>query len=363
MSATRTVDVGRHYTVHVGPGVLEHARSFCEQYRRVFVLSDENVARLHGDRVRGWPHSTLHVVPAGERSKDFATLERVLEAMVQAGLDRKCALVAFGGGVVGDLGGLAASLCLRGIDCVQAPTSLLAMVDSSVGGKTAVNLPGGKNLAGTFHHPRAVYADTELLATLPDEELRAGFGEVLKTAVLDGDLLPRILGDAAALRARQPDALADVVHACVALKGHVVARDPHEAGPRKVLNLGHTFAHAIEHVAGFGVVPHGVAVAVGVGLAVRLALVMEKLSSPTLAADCERAARALGLPTSLRELGVALPEDALLSAMRVDKKNRDGSVRFVLPLAPGQCMRDVEAGDEVVLGVLRASGAAPARGR
>lgn len=335
------VRVDPPYTVLIGAGAVERAADRPQGWSRTFVLTDANVERLHGDALRGLPRTTVLAVAPGEGSKSFTTLERVLDALVAAGCDRRSGLVAFGGGVVGDLGGLAAALFHRGIPCLQVPTTLLAMVDSSVGGKTAVNLAGGKNLAGAFHQPADVYADTRFLATLPADEYRSGLGEVVKTAVLDGALFDAIARDPGALARRDPAALADVVEACVRRKAAIVARDPRETGERKLLNLGHTFAHAIEHVAGYGRVPHGVAVATGVVLAAECARERDAGFVERLRASCA----ALELPSSLAELaarhGVALDPDALIEAMGRDKKSRSGVPLFVVPAAPGVVAYDV----------------------
>ena len=219
----QTIDVAtaRPYRVHVGPGLLGRVAGEAAAGRTgVAVLSDSNVAPLYGAALEDLDPSLRLEVPAGEGSKELGVLGDLLERMAAAGLDRGSLLVALGGGVVGDLGGLAAALYMRGIDCVQCPTSLLAQVDSSVGGKTAVNLAAGKNLAGTFHQPLAVYADTATLATLPPEEFRSGLGEVVKTALLAGEPLLGLL-EREAPRCRpdaDPELLTRVVSACVAHK-------------------------------------------------------------------------------------------------------------------------------------------------
>ena len=266
--------------------------------------------------------------------------------MAESGLDRGGRLVTLGGGVVSDLGGLAASLYMRGVEVVHCPTTLLAQVDASVGGKTAVNLGAGKNLAGTLHQPRAVFADTDVLATLPEDELASGLGEVVKTAVVGGERdLARVEARAPALAARDAEALREAVRHGVATKAAVVAADPHEGSRRKELNLGHTFAHAIERAAGYGRLPHGVAVAVGLLLATRTAGRLGRLQDESLPERLAALIRALGLPTSLdalrRRSGRALATADLLAAMALDKKGRAGSPRLVLPRAAGRLEIDV----------------------
>jgi len=354
----RVVDVrvDPPYSVHVGAGLVGDVARRPEGWTRTFVLTDTNVERLFGDIARGWPRATVHAVAPGEDSKSFATLERVLDAMVAAGCDRKSGLVAFGGGVVGDLGGLAAALFHRGIPFIQAPTTLLAMVDSSVGGKTAVNLAGGKNLAGIFHQPIEVFADTRFLATLPDDEYRSGLGEVIKTAVIDGPLFARLGELAPDIARRDPEALAEIVEACVRVKARIVARDPFEQGERKLLNLGHTFAHAIEHAAGFGRVPHGVAVAVGVVLAADAARVGGCELHDGFVDALRALLRRLDLDTDLdslrRRYAVLLATDALIEAMARDKKARRGVPLFVVPFGPGAVAYDIELPETAVRAAL-----------
>lgn len=358
---SRTVRVGVEpaYSVHVGAGLLGDVARRVESFSRTFVLTDANVDRLFGDVARGWPNTTMHVVEPGEGSKSFATLERVLDAMVAAGLDRSADLVAFGGGVVGDLGGLAAGLFHRGIPCIQVPTTLLAMVDSSVGGKTAVNLAGGKNLAGIFHQPVDVFADTRFVATLSDDEYRSGLGEVVKTAVIDGALFGVLAARSDAIARRDADALADVVEACVRTKAAIVARDPFEKGDRKLLNLGHTFAHAIEYSAGFGRIPHGVAVAVGVVLAAETGRIAGVPVEAGFADELRRILGALDVPADLATLsaryGVELTPDALVAAMSRDKKSRAGVPRFVVPFGPGAVAYDVELPEAAIRAALTVS--------
>jgi 3-dehydroquinate synthase len=284
-------------------------------------------------------------VTPGETAKDFATLERVLDELAGAGLDRRTTLYALGGGVVGDLGGLAASLFMRGIEVVQCPTTLLAMVDSAIGGKTAVNLQSGKNLAGTFHPPLAVHADVETLATLPAEELASGLGEVVKSALIgDPGLLGLLEAEAARIRAGDADLLTEIVVRCVRVKAAVVAEDERESDRRRVLNLGHTFAHAIEQVAGYGVVPHGIAVGVGLVLALEASREIELLEEPGLVGQVRGVLGSLGLRADLDALrertGMALDAPALMRAMRLDKKARNGTPRFVLVRRAGHAEVD-----------------------
>jgi 3-dehydroquinate synthase len=349
VSTTIQVDVTPSYAVHVGRGCLAAVRGVVSERSPSAVLTDGRVAGLHAERLAGFGDAPWIQVPRGEEAKRFEVLERVLGEMADAGLDRSSVLVTLGGGAVCDLGGLAASLYARGIDVVHCPTTLLAQVDAAVGGKTAVNLGAGKNLAGTFHQPRAVFADTGTLTTLDTDELRAGFGEVVKSALLGAEGLPAQLEGSAF-------DLETVVAACVRLKAQVVAVDEREAGARKQLNLGHTFAHAIEHVAGYGSIPHGVAVAVGLVLALEASRRTRLLEDPRLPERTAAWLRALELPTSLADLRRTaeseLPPDALTHAMRGDKKGRRSEPRFVLPRALGVVELDVPLEPALVTEIL-----------
>ncbi|MCE2944937.1 MAG: 3-dehydroquinate synthase [Lysobacteraceae bacterium] len=333
--ALRTVDVElgtRRYPIHIGPGLLDDAARLAALApgRHVLIVTDANVAPHWLARVEAafaGKQRATHVLPPGEQEKTLERFGDLMGALARLGASRDATLVALGGGVVGDLTGFAAACWMRGVRFVQLPTTLLAMVDSSVGGKTAVDLPEGKNLVGAFHQPAAVLADTATLATLPDRELRAGLAEVLKYGALgDAAFFERVHALAPALLARDPGALAEVIATSCAHKAGIVARDETETGERMLLNLGHTFGHAIEAVQGFGGLVHGEAVAVGMGLAARLSA--ELGLAP--AADADRlitALRALDLPT---EVPAGLDPDALLARMRLDKKNLSGTLRLVL---------------------------------
>lgn len=348
------------YDVRIGRGILGGIETETARFTRRAILTDENVEPLHAGRLASLGAPVI-AVPAGERSKRLATLERVLDFLAASGLDRGSCLVALGGGVVGDLGGLAASLYMRGIACVQAPTTLLAQVDASVGGKTAVDLEAGKNLAGTFHQPSTVFADTETLATLPEVEIRSGLGEVVKCALIEGEeALASLERAAPAIRAREPDVFDAIVERCVRLKAEIVRRDPKETGERKTLNLGHTFAHAIERAAGYGTIPHGIAVGVGITLALRLARVAGRLEDAGLPGRIERLLESLDLPSdlaALRRSQAGFPgAKALALAMRHDKKGAAGIPRFVLPRRAGIVERDVEVEAASLESILDATG-------
>lgn len=339
------VETAQPYEVRIGCGFLGELANALGERDAICVLTDENVQRLHGASLAGFDEACRIVVPAGESSKSFSRLEAVLDEMVSAGLSRASCVVAFGGGVIGDLGGFAASLYQRGIDVVQVPTTLLAQVDSSVGGKTAVNLTGGKNLAGTFHQPQQVWADCSTLETLPLDEFQSGLGEVLKSALIgDAELLAQLESNHEAILARDAAALQSIVERCVRVKANVVAQDEHEGGLRKALNLGHTFAHAIEHAAGYGKIPHGVAVGVGLVLAARASREAE-LGAQGLDSQLVELMSRYSMPTSLDSLRTSykteLETAALREGMRHDKKGESGEPRFVL----------IEAAEKIALDV------------
>jgi 3-dehydroquinate synthase len=337
-----TVPLGdRSYPIHIGDGLLGDAALLAAVLpaRRIAVVTNDIVGPLYAPRLQAtWAAAGATplleiVLPDGERHKTLPTVSRILDTLVANRFARDDLVVALGGGVVGDMAGFAAACYQRGIGFVQMPTTLLAQVDSSVGGKTGVNHPGGKNLIGAFHQPRAVIADTATLATLPPRELRAGLAEVVKHALIcDAAFFSWLEADADALLALDPAALAHAVHRCCTIKAGVVSRDERETGERALLNLGHTFGHAIEQVTGFGPWLHGEAV--GVGLA--MAAGMSQRAGWLPAADAARLdallAR-LGLRTEAR--GAVTPQ-AARAAMQLDKKVQGGRVRLVLLKGIGQ---------------------------
>lgn len=328
------------YEAFVGSGALEQAGVLLDPLisgRRVAVVTDTVVGPLYADSLvaslqrAGFVVHTL-AVDAGEPSKCWSRAGQIVEWLAECGLDRTDTLVALGGGVVGDLGGFCAAVYLRGIGFVQVPTTLLAQVDSSIGGKTGVDLSAGKNLAGAFIQPLCVIADTSTLATVPESEWKSGLGEVVKSAVLDGeDFLSWLEASADDLLARQSTAVDEMVRRCIAFKAGVVGADEREAGIRESLNLGHTLGHAIEREAGYGTVPHGIAVAEGTRFALHLSAARKGID----ASFGERIQRLLDRLGMFRMADIGAP-DALRLAMSSDKKARAGTVRFVLPLAPGE---------------------------
>ena len=330
---------GAEYDVLIGRDLVERVGELVRDVssaRRVALITDGTVGELYGLQIAaklvtaGFVVQSLSVAP-GEGSKTWAVAGEMLEALAEHNLDRTDLIVALGGGVIGDLAGFAAATYLRGIAFVQVPTTLLAQVDSSVGGKTGVDLRAGKNLAGAFKQPLRVIADTALLESLSVADWGSGLAEIAKSAAIEGEaFFSWMESHADALRERDPDAVIEAVSRCVAFKARVVSADEREAGLRECLNYGHTLGHALEKVAGYGAYPHGIAVAEGMRFAVRLAV------------DAGSASRELvqRQDVLLDRLGLsAIPEPRnaaeLLAAMRADKKVRSGAVRFVLLQAPG----------------------------
>jgi 5-deoxy-5-amino-3-dehydroquinate synthase len=329
------VPVDPPYEVIVGPGALEHVTSLVGD-RPSVVVSQAAVFDAQGRALSAalGREPWVELIADGEDAKSWATVERLCRAFVAGGLPRDGVVIAFGGGVVGDTAGFAASVYHRGVDVVQVATTLLAQVDAAIGGKTAVNLPEGKNLVGAFHQPLGVIADTSTLSTLPDPEFRSGLGEVAKYALMPkGAAVAGVLDEQLdRVLAREAVTLTDLVAGCVDVKAQVVAEDPEErTGARATLNFGHTFAHALETAGGYAV-SHGEAVAVGLVFASSLAQSLERI-------DAAAASRVVEL---LRDLGlpIAVPADAGVSAgdlvdvMQRDKK-ATGGLTFVLPGSHG----------------------------
>ena len=339
----RTVEVGgaAPYVIHIGPGLLDDGTALASMLRgrHALIVSDDQVAPLYAERVqralanvRPDARIASHVIAAGEASKTLANFSAAIDALAALGATRDACVYALGGGVVGDLAGFAAACWMRGIDCVQLPTSLLAMVDSSVGGKTAVDIAQGKNLVGAFHPPRAVFADTGALRTLPARELRAGFAEVIKYgAIVDAQFLDWLELHAAGLLAGDDALLAEAITRSCAHKAAIVERDPFEHGERALLNFGHTFAHAIEteqaafHGYGGGV-NHGEAVAIGMVLAAKLSSALGMANS-TDGEHLRSLLLAFGLPVAVP---AGLDPAALVARMRLDKKAQGSGLRFIL---------------------------------
>jgi 3-dehydroquinate synthase len=326
------VALGQPYDILIGPGLLAQLPALVSPLRptRLLVVTNTTVNALYGADVCNSLAAIAPlapcVLPDGESYKTVEQVQRVLDALLDCGADRKSVVIALGGGVIGDMAGFAAAIFMRGIRFVQVPTTLLAQVDSSVGGKTGVNHVRGKNLIGAFHQPALVVSDTETLRTLPPRELSAGLAEIVKHGLLaDAEYFDAIVAQLPALRACEPTALTSAIaHSC-AIKAGVVARDERESGERALLNLGHTFGHAIEALTGYGTWLHGEAVGCGLCLAADLSRRCGLID----ASDVQRvevAVAAAGLPTRIPGLSL---RDAL-AAMAGDKKAEAGELGFIL---------------------------------
>lgn len=367
--ARRQLPVGgdRPYTITIGPRLTQDGDALAAPLRgrHALVVSDGNVSPLYGRHVadalrRARPDAQIDsfVLPPGEGSKTLGWFAEVIDALAETGATRDACIYALGGGVVGDLAGFAAACWMRGIDVVQLPTTLLAMVDSSVGGKTAIDLPQGKNLVGAFHPPRAVLADTATLASLPARELSAGLAEVVKYgAIADAGFFDWLDANSAALLAGDDAVLTEAIARSCAHKAAIVERDPFEHGERALLNFGHTFGHAIEVEQGFDGrdghgLNHGEAVAVGMVLAARLSHALG-LSPESDTTRLRELLQRLSLPV---DLPAGLDANALLARMRLDKKAQASGLRFVLWDGLGRARLVLGVADDAVLSILLPAG-------
>lgn len=365
MSVTIPVDLGdRSYEVRIGPGLIEAAGAAIVpllKRPRVAIVTDDTVAALHLPALEasldraGIAHAALSL-PPGEATKSWARLQQVVEWLLAERVERRDVVVALGGGVIGDLVGFAAAILRRGVRFVQLPTTLLAQVDSSVGGKTGINSPAGKNLIGAFHQPSLVLADTAVLGTLGPRDFRAGYGEVMKYGLLGDAAFFEWLEGAGPGLAGSPADLVRAVARGVEMKAGIVARDETEEGERALLNLGHTFGHALEAATGYdgARLLHGEGVAVGCALAfdlsARLGLVSQEAPSRVAAHLA-----AVGLPSRLADLPGLPDDEALIGLMGQDKKVQDGRLRFVLARAIGEAFVADDVPMEAVRSVLAGS--------
>lgn len=346
-SAERTqvrIELGeRSYPILIGSGLLGQAQTYegLPRAAQALIVTNTTVAPLYAQALQAalQPHyGRVHVValPDGEEYKDWQTLNRIFDALLEQACDRKTVLFALGGGVVGDMTGFAAASYMRGVPFVQVPTTLLAQVDSSVGGKTAINHPLGKNMIGAFYQPQRVVCDLDTLKSLPERELSAGLAEVIKYGpIADMQLLDWLEQNMAALRAREPAALAHAVRRSCEIKAMVVGLDERESGLRAILNFGHTFGHAIEAGLGYGKWLHGEAVGCGMVMAATLSArlgLVDAAFVQRLRALIERA----GLPVIGPQLDARDNAARYLDLMRVDKKAESGEIRFVVIEKPGQ---------------------------
>jgi 3-dehydroquinate synthase len=325
------------YPVLIGPGLIDHLRQILDDHsvgRRRFVVTNPVVWRLHGERIAAaMPGIDVIPVPDGERHKHLASVARIYDALVRGHADRGSAIVAIGGGVIGDMAGFVAATFMRGIGFVQVPTTLLAQVDASVGGKVGVNLPAGKNLVGSFYPPRLVVSDSQVLVTLSRREFRAGLYEVIKYGMAcSAPLFARLQAESKHLKDPASESLGPIIADCCRIKASIVSPDERESGLRRVLNFGHTAGHAVEAITGYRRFRHGEAVAWGMRVASHLAVARGVLHGD--AADAlEALVTTLGPLPSITDLPVA----QLIEHMRRDKKVVDGTLHVVLPTAIGTC--------------------------
>ena len=355
------------YDVVVGDGLLARAGALLAPIlpqKRAVVITDTTVQALHGAALQHGLaltgiETTVLAVPPGEASKSMASFAALMDRLLDAGPERRTAVIALGGGVVGDLAGFAAATALRGLPFVQIPTTLLAQVDSSVGGKTGINTVRGKNLVGAFHQPRMVIADTATLQTLPPREKQAGYAEIVKAGLIgDADFYTWCERHGAGVVGEDREAQAEAVLRACAFKAAVVGTDEREERPndgRALLNLGHTFGHALEAELGYGTILHGEAVAVGLGLAFRLSARLG-LCDP---ADADRViahVASVGLPAELSMLNRRFSAERLMGHMRRDKKMRDGRLHFVLARGIGEAFTSADVPPEAVAETLREAG-------
>ena len=354
------VELGpRSYDVWIGAGLLgqpELLAPVCRG-RRVAVITDENVGRLHGAvlvhvlQAIGVVAQTITITP-GEGSKNFETLASVVDQMLALELDRGDILIAFGGGVIGDLAGFAAAIYKRGIDFIQIPTTLLAQVDSSVGGKVAIDTPRGKNLVGAFHQPCLVLADVDLLSTLDDRQMRAGYAEILKYGLLGhATFFEWLEQNGIKVLVREPTALIEAVQQCVRMKAEIVSTDEQERGRRALLNLGHTFGHALEAQSGFSLL-HGEAVGLGCAMAFRFSQT-QGLCTTKDVQRVEQTIEKAGLAVRLDQIaGQIFSAAALIELMAQDKKAEGGRISLILARGVGQAFMAKDVDHQMLFGFL-----------
>jgi len=362
-STTVAVDLGaRSYEIAIGAGLLAQAGERIKPFLKrplVAIVTDSNVAARHLDHLqeslrKADIRARAIVLPAGEATKSYQHLAETCDGLLSAGIERRDMIIALGGGVIGDLAGFAAAILRRGVDFIQIPTTLLAQVDSSVGGKTGINSPHGKNLIGAFHQPKSVLIDIALLDTLPKRELAAGYAEVAKYGLLgDAPFFSWLEGNAPALFAGDAQARIKAITTSCEMKARIVAEDETETGVRALLNLGHTFGHALEAAAGYSSrLLHGEAVAIGMAQAFRFSE-RQKLCAQGTAARVEAHLTSVGLPTRLGDIPGDLPgPEKLLDIMRQDKKEVAGKLTFILVRGIGEAFITRDVAEEDVLAFL-----------
>ena len=346
------VELGeRSYTIHVQMGLLDKAGFLLPHASKVAIVTDSNVGPLYAERVKyaiskaDFQVQTI-TFPAGEDHKNRETLNFVHDRMFEIGLDRASLVVALGGGVVGDIAGFAAATFMRGISYAQIPTTLLADVDSSVGGKTGIDHPHGKNMIGAFYQPEVVIIDPATLRTLPEQEMAAGMAEVIKYGVIrDAEFFAYLEENADAVKRLDSEAIERVITVCCRMKAEVVAADERESGLRAILNYGHTLGHALEAATKYGRYRHGEAVAIGMNMAAKIARSLGMVDDEFVERQA-RLVRAFDLPVDAPE---DIDAEILIQLLRADKKARGGRVRFVLPTRIGSVVVSEDVTDDTVL--------------
>ncbi|MGL4685470.1 MAG: 3-dehydroquinate synthase [Commensalibacter sp.] len=365
---TLTVNLSQtEYKVLIGYDLLEQAGNLLTpvlKQKYVVIIADETVAKLHLERLRksldaASIHSEIFLIPPGENSKSFYEYERLTKAILEKGIERQTAIIAFGGGVTGDLSGFIASTLLRGIPFIQIPTTLLSQVDSSVGGKTAINTPSGKNLLGSFYQPKLVIADTTSLDTLPDRELRAGYAEILKASLIDDpDFFDWCEQYGEKVIARDPKYLTEAIKRACAFKARIIKNDEYEQNSkgRNLLNLGHSLGHALEAELNYdGTLLHGEAVALGCRLIFKLCVQLELCPQQ----DLDRLTnhlKAVGLPAFISDLPKALSVSRLMMHLHHDKKLVDGKITFILVNGIGKAFTSRNISDNQIIALLENEG-------
>lgn len=349
------VELGeRSYTIHVQMGLLDKAGFLLPHASKVAIVTDSNVGPLYAERVKYAISKADFCVqtitfPAGEDHKNRETLNFIHDKMFELGLDRASLVVALGGGVVGDIAGFAAATFMRGISYAQIPTTLLADVDSSVGGKTGIDHPHGKNMIGAFHQPSVVMIDPATLRTLPEQEVAAGMAEVIKYGVIrDAEFFEYLENNADAIKGLESEAIERVITVCCRIKAEIVAADERESGLRAILNYGHTLGHALEAITKYERYRHGEAVAIGMNIAAKIARSLGMVDDEFVERQA-RLVRAFDLPVDAPE---DIDPEGLIQLLRADKKARGGRVRFVLPTRIGSVVVSENVTDDTVLSLV-----------
>ena len=342
------IDLGEmSYDIHIEKSLLNSISDYIGDADKWMIITDKNVDKLYGERVikaLEGKENYKFIIDPGEESKTFSTVGNILNEMIEKGLTRRSNIIALGGGVVGDIAGFCASIYMRGISFIQIPTTLLAQVDSSVGGKTGVNMPQGKNMVGSFYQPRAVIIDTDTLSTLPKRELVSGMGEIVKYGVIwDYEFLNLIEENLEDIMNLEEEIMKKIIKKCCEIKAEVVSKDERELGVRKILNFGHTIAHAIESLTDYKRYTHGEAVSIGMYYEALMAKDFGYIDEEYFS-KIESLIKRLGVCLDLSEFSI----ESLREAMMKDKKNKDGKISFILPKGRGNVEEVLLNKEEIV---------------